>query len=111
MHTGLVFRFGAAPTPWSFRNDQEVDDVLVPRLLESNTVEPLRLAALAGLGVTLLPEWWVSEDIRTGRLERLLPEWTASATGFDANIYAVWLKGRQNVPKIRAFIDFLIDVF
>lgn len=111
-HDGLLFRFGPNPSPWSFMDEHGVEDVLVPPLLESNTVEPLRLAALAGVGVALLPEWWVAEDIAAGRLQVLLEAWTASATGFDSNIYAVWHRGRQSLPKIRAFIDFLVeDVF
>lgn len=109
---GLIFRFGPSPSPWSFMNEHGVEDVMVPPILESNTVEPLRLAALAGVGVALLPEWWVAEDVAAGRLQVLLEGWTASATGFDPNIYAVWHRGRQSLPKIRAFIDFLVeDVF
>ncbi len=108
-HDGLVFRFGPNPSPWSFMDEHGVEDVLIPPVLESNTVEPLRLAALAGLGVALLPEWWVAEDVAAGRLQVLLPGWTASATNFDTNIYAVWHSGRQSMPKIRAFIDFLAE--
>ena len=110
-HDGLLFRFGPAAVPWSFMDERGAEDVLVPPVLESNTVEPLRLAALAGLGVTLLPEWWVADDIAAGRLQVLLEGWEASATGFDSNIYAVWHRGRQSLPKIRAFIDFLVEIF
>lgn len=92
-------------------NQTGVAEVLVPPVLASNTVEPLRLAALAGLGVALLPEWWVGDDIAAGRLRVLLKGWTASATGFDSNIYAVWLRGRQTIPKMRTFIDFLVETF
>ncbi|WP_421990594.1 LysR family transcriptional regulator [Roseococcus sp.] len=110
-HDCLVYRYGPLGTSWSFLSRQGLVEVPIPALLQSNTVEPLRLAALEGLGIALLPSWWVEDDIAAGRLRVLLPDWSASATDFDSNIYAVWHRGRQSTPKMRALIDFLVEVF
>jgi DNA-binding transcriptional LysR family regulator len=40
--------------------------------------------------------------VRSGRLVRLLPDWTLPEGG----IYAVYSPGRQVQPGVRAFIDF-----
>ena len=42
--------------------------------LQTDSAEGLRHAALAGMGIVMLPEMVVSKDIEAGRLVRLLPE-------------------------------------
>ena len=50
--------------------------------------EALRLAALSGFGIALLPSWVVGEDIMAGRLTRLLPS-IVDASGDAGGIYAL----------------------
>ncbi|MEO1087797.1 MAG: LysR substrate-binding domain-containing protein, partial [Acidobacteriota bacterium] len=73
--------------------------------LEANDAGALREAVLAGLGVALLPLWLVGEDIRDGRLEVVLPDYPAP----DSAIYAVYAPGRFLSPKVRRFVDFLVE--
>jgi len=63
----------------------------------------LRASVLAGLGVALLPESVVREDIETGRLQQVLPAWTVPLGVF----HAVFPTRRGLLPSVRAFIDFL----
>ncbi len=74
---------------------------LVPRLTTGD-FNVMRAAALAGIGVTLLPTEFCSEDIRAGRLALLLPQWSIPAT-----LQAVYVSRRGMVPAVRAFLDFL----
>jgi len=67
---------------------------------------PLLLAAaLAGLGVALLPENVVRADIDSGRLERVLPAWTLPL----GVLHVVFPTRRGLLPSVRAFIDFLAE--
>lgn len=70
---------------------------------ESNLGEVLRDAALAGLGIALHSTWHVSEDLRAGRLQTVLPDHAIAASG----IYAVMPQRRLVPPRVRAFVDFL----
>lgn len=63
----------------------------------------LRAAALAGLGVARLPEAMVREDLKDGRLTRVLPEWNTP----QGILHAVFPSRRGVLPAVRAFIDFL----
>ena len=65
----------------------------------------LRGAALAGLGVARLPEMFVREDLRTGALTRVLPEWNIP----QGILHLVFPSRRGLLPALRAFIDFLAD--
>ena len=66
--------------------------------------EALREAALAGLGITLLPTFLVADDLASGRLLRVLPEVRTS----EVPIVALYPHRRHLEPNIRAFIDLLV---
>ena len=61
-------------------------------------------AALAGVGVALLPLWIVRPYEKRGKLRRLLPEWQAVTT---TRIHVLYPSRRSLTPKSRAFMTFL----
>ena len=63
----------------------------------------LQAFALTGQGVAILPDWLIEEDLRTGRLVHLLPEWQLSRQG----VYALYPDTRHLPLKVRMFIDFM----
>lgn len=64
-------------------------------------------AAAAGLGVAQVFDFMVRGHVRRGELVEVLPHLSAEGPP----IHALCLPGRQRVPKIRAFIDFAVEVF
>jgi DNA-binding transcriptional LysR family regulator len=85
-------------------NDEQVSVELRPRLVCHDFVI-LRSAALAGLGIALLPETVVGGDLVEGRLERVLPAWTLP----QGILHVVFPTRRGLLPAVRAFIDFLAE--
>lgn len=69
----------------------------------SNSVEVLREVVLGGYGFGLMPDFCVDEDVKSGRLRVLLPEWCY----LEIVIQAVYPDNRQIAAKVRAFVDFL----
>ncbi|RJE81105.1 LysR family transcriptional regulator [Paracoccus sp. JM45] len=64
-----------------------------------------RIATLAGGGISVNSHWNVADEIRTGRLVHLLPDWQLD----DASV--LWLIYPQSnvlTPKVRVFMDFLL---
>jgi len=57
----------------------------------------------AGLGIAFLPEWLVRDDLASGRVERVLPEYVPTRVP----MYAAYTSRRYLTPKVRSFIDFL----
>jgi len=74
---------------------------------ESNLGELLRDAVLAGLGIALHSVWHVHDDLRSGRLQVVLPDYSIAETG----IHAVMPQRRLVPPRVRAFVDFLAERF
>jgi DNA-binding transcriptional LysR family regulator len=75
--------------------------------LESNMGEVVRDAVLAGLGLSLHSTWHVCDDLKAGRLKVVLPDYRIP----DSAIYAVMPQRRLMLPRVRAFIDFVVAKF
>jgi DNA-binding transcriptional LysR family regulator len=67
----------------------------------------LRSAALAGLGIARLPENVVSDDLKHGALDRVLPQWNTP----QGTVHLVFPTRRGLLPAVRALIDFLAERF
>jgi DNA-binding transcriptional LysR family regulator len=67
----------------------------------------VRDAAVAGLGVAILPDHVCREALDAGRLVRVLPEWR----GMQGIVHLVFTTRRGLSPAVRALIDHLAAGF
>ena len=84
-------------------------EVIVPvsGRMQVDSAQGLRRAALAGMGIVMLPEIMLSDDMEAGRLVALLPGYSAPTRPLNL----LYLRDRHMSPKLRSFIDFTIDRF
>ena len=75
--------------------------------LTVNDGQSLLNAAINGLGIAFLPSFLYSDALRDGLLEPAIKDLPVETQG----IYAVYPPGRYTQPKVRAFIDFLVEQF
>ncbi|MEO1380853.1 MAG: substrate binding domain-containing protein, partial [Pseudomonadota bacterium] len=75
--------------------------------LSVNDGQSLLNAAISGLGIAYLPSFLYSPAMKDGEVVDVIPDLPAETQG----IYAVYPPGRFTQPKVRAFIDFLVNVF
>lgn len=73
--------------------------------LRINNGDALRAAALRGLGLVSLPSFIVGADIQSGSLVSVLSDYLNQ----DMAIHAVYPHARHLSPKVRAFVDFLVE--
>ena len=73
-----------------------------PRLVTDDMIA-LRNAAIAGVGIVHLPLLMVSDEIRNGRLMRLLPSWAPRRQV----VHAVYPSKRGLLPSVRVILDYL----
>ena len=78
-----------------------------PVSVRSNDTNMLYWAALAGMGLAILPMWLIEEDFVSRRLELLKLDCTLPT----AFLYTVYTSRKYLSPKIRTFIDFLAEYF
>ena len=108
-HDCLTLALAAGRSVWRFAGAGGVEEVAVAGPMRANGSEPLVEAALAGLGLILMPTWLVGDHICAGRLRPVLDGWQPAAGAADAGIHAVYLANRRGAPKVRTFVDFLLD--
>ncbi len=75
--------------------------------LTVNDGQSLLNAAISGLGIAYLPSFLYAESMQKGLVEEAIPDLPVETQG----IYAVYPPGRFTQPKVRAFIDFLVQAF
>lgn len=95
-------QFGGSKDITLHKSEREAQTISISPVMVSEGITSLREATRTGLGVALLPDWMVREDIFSGRLVRILPEW--HATPWPANI--VYPEQRMLSARVRAFVDF-----
>lgn len=107
-HRCLGFGAGGAPLTWEFDGAGGKTSIRLDTALAANSSLALHPAMLRGAGITLLPAYVVGEDLRRGAAVRVLPE--LAPTGFSGDrVYAVYLENRFLPPKVRVFIDYLLE--
>lgn len=108
----LTYRLGMGRTVWRFVDGAgQTAEVPVTGSLTTDNGPALHAAALAGLGIALMPDWSVREDIRAGRLVRLFAGHRASHLEFENGVFAVYQRSRHLSARVRVFIDFLVEIF
>jgi DNA-binding transcriptional LysR family regulator len=107
-HVCLAYNNRPRAEQWRFQIDDVCTDVPVKaRHIHSNNGDILCEAAVAGLGIIVLPTFIVSDAVARGALEVLL-------TGYEVaspSILAVWPPSRHVSGKVRAFVDLLAKRF
>ncbi|SCB57538.1 DNA-binding transcriptional regulator, LysR family [Rhizobium aethiopicum] len=105
-HDCLFFTSRGQRQGWRFRGDGggwiKAQGRSRLRLDRSDAV---RDAALAGLGIALLPDFLIAADLTAGRLRQVLPDLETD----DTKIVALYSDKGLLEPRLRCFIDLMIE--
>ena len=103
-HDCLGYTYVPNPDRWRFLRASGEEEVATLRgPLRANNADALRPMLLAGLGLAVQPEFAVSEDLKAGLLEVLMPEWTMP----PISVNLVTPPGRHRPARVAAVIEFL----
>lgn len=89
---------------WPFRRNGELDQVRIDGPFSASTVDAVRAACLAGVGIAMMTYWDVHEQMARGELIRI--DLTDAEPG-ELGIWAVFPTRKQLPLRARAFIDAL----
>lgn len=93
---------------WRLEGPEGLHVVRINAALRTNSSEVVREAVIAGMGIALRSTWDVGPELREGRLRAVLPGYGASRR---VAVHAVYPSRRQMEQKVRAFVDYLVEIF
>ena len=102
-HDCLHYGHVAQDYVWTLIGPEGTHQVHIHGPLCCNNGEGLREAALADLGIVMLPTFIVGEDLRQGKLQPVLPIYHPPTI----DIYALYPVNRHLSVKVKLWIDFL----
>ena len=94
---------------WRFSRGAREFAVPVGGALETNSGSSVFAACLAGLGITICPDWVVKRELATGQLVRILESYQVEPRGTELN--AVYPARTYLPAKVGAFVDFLQEAY
>lgn len=113
-HECLIYGLSRSPLEWRFRRRARRGaaggagrwtSVTVRGALRCNDDTALKQWLLEGLGIRQFPRFFVERELRQGRVVELLPGWESP----QLTISAVFATRQHLAPKVRAFVDFLVE--
>jgi DNA-binding transcriptional LysR family regulator len=91
---------------WELERHQQKFSVNVPPRIVLNEMRAIRRAALSGIGLAFISDWFVDEDVAAGRLVSVMEEWCQPFGGLR-----LYYPGRRHVPPgLKAFIDLVHEI-
>ncbi len=108
-HNCLTWRDHPGHNVWSFRGADGTAKVRATGTFFAQSADALVAAAAAGLGLCLLPDWNMAQELRSQELRPVLTDYEPVPAAVP--VYAIHGHQRHVPPKIRAFIDFLSETF
>jgi LysR family transcriptional regulator, transcriptional activator for dmlA len=90
---------------WTFVKGDEEHSVKVCGSLSGANGDVIHDWALAGEGLSLEARWDVADDLASGRLVEVLPDYRTS----DLDLYAVFAPAKTIIPRIRLFVDYVVQ--
>jgi DNA-binding transcriptional LysR family regulator len=100
-HNCLVYKRQSNRATWRLRDRERTYEIEVRGSLWANNADALHTAALAGVGLAILPTWMVGADLRRGALEVAFADCQVSPGALDTSIYAVFPYARHGRPMAK----------
>lgn len=78
------------------------------QIITANSTIMIATLAASGVGLVILPELLIKDEIVSNCFEQVLPEYSINIENY---LYAVYSSRRYLSPKVRTFIDFMVEWF
>ena len=102
-HDCIIFHAGHEGTTWRIGGPKKIVDVLISGPVVVNNFDFVHEVALAGVGIACLPTFRCAQDLKAGRLQTILDDWTTEKIFLSV----VYPSARYISPKVRALLNIL----
>lgn len=106
-HDVLAYTLLTSGESWSFDGPEGPETVKVRPRMFSNSGDTCRATALGHQGIILQPTFLIGDDLRSGKLKEIMPQYRSHELG----IYALYPTRKHVLPKVRMLVDYLARAF
>ncbi|MEM8561830.1 MAG: LysR family transcriptional regulator [Pseudomonadota bacterium] len=106
-HNCIVDTVASFGNRWPMKHRGKRQKIAVEGNVTVNNGEVARNLATQGIGLALLPHFFVANQLASGELLEVLKGQVDNQVGF----YVIYPHSRHITPRVRAFIDFIVDYF
>jgi DNA-binding transcriptional LysR family regulator len=106
-HECVRFSLSGHANEWVFSRGDRTERIAVDARYSVSSSLAVRDALREGYGLSLIPLPYVEDDLKAGRLQTVLEDWRTVET----TLYAIYPSRQHLAPKIRVFLDFLVEAF
>lgn len=95
---------------WSFKqkNNLKIDIPIQGKYLLTNS-NAVKKCTLAGMGVSMLPDWLIEKELKNGQLINLFDDYEVTPKDYDGSIWLVYPNKEYLPLKVCVFNDFLFE--
>ncbi|WP_034302565.1 LysR family transcriptional regulator [Herbaspirillum sp. RV1423] len=106
-HACLNFSHEHLRHNWHVKTEDGIRDIPITSNVVSNSALLLRDFALAGMGIAMRPSFSLGDDLRCGKLQRVLADYQMG----QVTVMMAYPSRRLLSAKVRSFVDFIVEKF
>ncbi len=104
-HNVLAYTRNQSPHEWRYKDPNGKEGhVKLQGTFKCDTGEMMREAVIEGVGIAILPIFYIAEPLKEGLIKQVLPEYV---TWPNRDIHAVFMPNRYLSTRLRLFVDHL----
>ena len=108
-HSLISFTYPEFNKEWRFHRNGIEQTILINPILSLTTASAIMACVKNDMGVAMLADWTVKEEIKNGSLVQLIPDWDVAGINIDPAIWLVYPSRTFTPAKTKAFTEFLLS--
>jgi DNA-binding transcriptional LysR family regulator len=105
-HNCLTYIYSPTANLWAFTEHGRDINVQVKGTLRANSGDMSRMAAVNGLGITVLPCFSICDELRDGKLVEILQGYPIP----ELTVYAVYLPAARRAARVKVMVEYLWEM-
>lgn len=106
-HQAIIYSVNNGGVNWCLKNGTLSQHIMLKEKLKTNSSEAVRDCVLNSIGLTINSEWMFREELSSGKVVRILPEWSLE----PLTLWALYPTGSMISGKVKLFISFIKSCF
>ncbi len=108
-HNCLLFPRNGYNLNWLFKQNNKISEVTIKGKHLLTQSSAIKQCTLNGMGISLLPDWLIQEEVNAGKLIHLFQNYEVTATDYNGSVWMLY-PSREYLPnKVKLIRDFLVE--